>query len=118
MENNSKYNISCISAKCFLEQLYLTVSVVLKSDLSYKISNDGKNNNEAAIYMLFVSQFIQSSADTKMWGAWELIIFFKSCCSMAGWQISGNTNEMKQTKQLQSARTKLIDRKHYTVLFS
>lgn len=50
-------------------------SVVLKSDLSYKISNEVKNNNEVAIYVLFASQFIQSSADTKMWGAWDLIIF-------------------------------------------
>lgn len=106
MENNSKYNISCISAKCFLEQLYLTVSVVLKSDLSYKISNDGKNNNEAAIYMLFVSQFIQSSADTKMWGAWELIIFSspvapwlagRSVATQMKWNKPNSSSQLEQS---------------------
>lgn len=51
-------------------------------DLFYKISNEVKNNNEAAIYVL-VSWFIQSRADTKNVRCMRFD-YFKSCCSMAG----------------------------------
>lgn len=51
-------------------------------DLFYKISNEVKNNDEAAIYVL-VSWFIQSRADTKHVRCMRFD-YFKSCCSMAG----------------------------------
>lgn len=58
-----------------LQNDFWSSCAVLKSGLFYTISNEVKNNNEASIYALFVSQFTQSIADTKMWGAWDLIIF-------------------------------------------
>lgn len=86
----------------------------MKSDLFSSMSSE-KNSNEAAIKVLFVSQLTQSGADTKCEMHEMGLLFFLSL--VASWLADKSAakhkwNEMKQTKQLQSTWTKLIETKH------
>lgn len=74
-----------------------------------------KNNNEAVVCVLFVSQFTQSKANTKCEMQVRFDHFFQLLLLRKLAAISDDANETKQTKQLQSAWTKLMETKQNAV---